>query len=687
MPDNQIDRTVSTQIADFLEETYQDEIETLIEEWADGYRSLVIDCGHVARFNHDLADDIVQFPNRIRDHFVDALHRLDATDPINREDLSSGVTIRFTNVANQRKVGCYRPEDTGTAMTVIGQIAQISAVKPVLLNGSFVCQRCGTITQISQPKQNDRLTEPHECQGCERQGPFRLDYETSEFRDRQLVRIKTPPEDATDGESQITAVVNGELAGEYTGDVGSRAAVTGVLTLDGSNPDSTEYPYRLDAEDIELRGGTGDKDVSDEELAVLTESETPIEDLTASLLPGIEGTDKFELIKEALVLQLVGGPRSDHENGARIRGDWHMLLLGDPGTAKSETIDEAHHLAPRSQLVGERATAAGLTASAVKDDFGGSQWSIKAGTLVRANDGLCGIDEIDKISDDAVEALHSPMERQRVDASLADQEVSLPAYTAIIAAGNPKFGRFDEYEPIPDQIDFNEALLSRFDLIFLLKDTVDAEHDAAVGEAITNSYFGALEKEATGETSRDQAERNIPSRIIREYISRARELVPTVENDRVEQKTVEAYTNFRQQGDDNGNPNAVPVTARKQEGILRLAASSARARLSETIKVEDVERAVKLIQQSLEDVGIDPETGEFDADLIETGTSMSQHERMKSIKQVIEELNNGRVGSGSTVEEIAAELDVTVEKVNKTLEKLSQQGEVYSPQTDQYRTT
>jgi len=155
----------------------------------------------------------------------------------------------------------------------------------------------------------------------------------------------------------------------------------------------------------------------------------------------------------------------------------------------------------------------------------------------------------------------------------------------------------------------------------------------------------------------------------------------------VEQKTVEAYTNFRQQGDDKENPNAVPVTARNQEGILRLAASSARARLSETIKVEDVERAVRLIRQSLEDVGIDPETGEFDADVIETGTSMSQHERMKSIKQVIEDLNNGSAGSGPTVEEISAELDITVEKVKKTLEKLSQQGEVYSPQTDHYRTT
>jgi replicative DNA helicase Mcm len=687
MPDNPIDHTVAAQIADFLEETYREEIETLIEQWADGYRSLVIDCGRVADFDKALADDIVEFPNRMRDNFLGALQMLDVTDPIAGDELSSGVTIRFWNVPNQREVGEYRPRDTDTAMTIVGQLAQISAVKPVLLHGSFVCQRCGTITQIPQPKQNDRLREPHECQGCERQGPFRLDHETSEFRDRQLIQIKTPPEDATDGKSQIKAIVNDELAGEHTGDVGSRVAVTGVLTLDESDPDSTTYPYLLDAEDVELRDGTGDEDVSDEELAVLTESDSPIEDLTASLLPGIETTDKLELIKEALVLQLVGSPRANHEDGARIRGDWHMLLLGDPGTAKSEIIDEAHRLAPRSEIVGERVTAPGMTVSATEDGFSGSQWSIKAGVLVRANDGLCAIDEIDKISDDAVQALHNPMERQRVDASLADQSVSLPAYTAILAAGNPKYGRFDKYEPVPDQIDFDGTLLSRFDLIFLLQDEVDAEHDAAVGEAIAKSFLGSLEKEATGETDRDMAERNISSRIIRGYISRAREVVPTVEDEHVWKKAVEAYTNIRQQGDDDGKPNAVPVTARKQEGIFRLAASSARARLSETIEVEDVERAVKLIRQSLEDVGIDPETGEFDADVIETGTSMSQHERMKSIKQVVEELSNGSAANGPTVEDIAAELDVTVKKANKTLEKLAQQGDVYRPQEDHYRTT
>jgi len=674
-------------IVEFFEDAYEAEIDEFTERWVDGHRSLVIDCGRVARFGQYLADDIVQHPNRMRDHFVDALQVTDKTDPINEADLSGGVTVRFTNIANQREVGCYRPEDTGTAMTIVGQLAQISAVKPVLLNGSFECQRCGTITRVPQPKQNDRLIEPHECQGCERQGPFQLEYDKSEFRDRQLLRIKTPPEDATDGESQITAIIKGELAGEYTGDVGSRVAVSGVLTLDGSDPESTEYPYLLDADDIELRDGTGNEDVSDEELAVLAESDTPIKDLKASLLPGIQTTDKFELIKEALVLQLVGAPRADHEDGTRIRGDWHMLLLGDPGTAKSETIDEAHQLAPRSEIVGERVTAAGMTASATEDNFGGSQWSIKAGALVRANDGLCAIDEIDKISDDAVESLHNPMERQRVDASLADQNVSLPAYTAILAAGNPKYGRFDKYEPIPNQIDFDGTLLSRFDLIFLLQDEVDAEHDAAVGEAIVKSFLGSLEKESTGETDRERAERDISSRIIRGYVSRARELVPTVEDERVGKKAVAAYTNLRQHGDIEENSNSVPVTARKQGGILRLAASSARARLSETIEMGDIERAVKLIRQSLEDVGIDPETGEFDADVIETGTSMSQHERMRSIKQIVEELDNASDGSGPSVEDITAELDVSAEKAKKALEKLAQQGDVYTPKKDHYRTT
>jgi replicative DNA helicase Mcm len=680
-------KSLAMYIADLYREYYEEDIDDLVEQWPDGQRSLVIDHNDVAIFDSDLAADMLRVPEKVRDHFEAALNELEVSADVDWEQVPTGVTIRFANFQKERQVGAYRPADLHEGITVVGQLEQISKVTPVLVEGVFECKRCGTKCTISQPEPGDQMEEPHECQGCERQGPFNIDLHESVFRDRQLLRIKTPPEDAADGESQLTAVVDGELAGEYTGDVGSRAAISGVLKVDESDANSREHPYLLVAEQIELLDGTGNDDVTDEELSVLTESETPIEDLTESMLPGIHSTEKLDLVKEALVLQLVASPRAHFDDGSRVRGDWHMLLLGDPGTAKSETIDEAHQLAPRSQIVGERVTAPGITASATKDDFAGSQWSIKAGALVRANDGLCAIDEIDKLSEDAVQALHNPMERQRVDASLADRSVSLPAYTAVLAAGNPLYGRFDEFEPIAEQIDFKSTLLSRFDLIFLLKDTVDAERDAAVGEAIANNFLGSLEKKSVGETDRDEAEREIPARIIRGYISRARELVPTIDNERVKEKAIEAYTELRQYSDSGEEYQAVPVTARKQAGIFRLAGASARARLSETIEMEDVERAVRLVRESLEDVGIDPETGEFDADLIETGTSKSQQQRIKTVAAVIDELDDLHDGKGPTPEDIAEKAGITIEKTNKTLDKLMQQGKLFEPQENHYRTT
>lgn len=682
MVDN-TDRCLVEHIAEFYRMSCQEKVENLAQNWPDEQQSLTIDQANVSDFDEDVAMDIIEHPAKMREFFAEAIPLVDTFDGIDLNAVPSGVTIRFSNLDNQRSVGEYRPKDLETAMTVVGQLEQITPVEPVVVEGEFECQRCGTVVRIPQPDMGDQLVEPHECEGCERQGPFKLDSDSSRYRDRQRIRVKTPPEEATDGESKLTTVVEGSLAGEYTGDIGSRAAITGMLTVDESDTDSREFPYLLSADHIELLNGTGEDDVSDEELEVLTESATPIEDLKESILPGIHSDEQFERIKEALVLQLVGGPRINHDDGSRVRGDWHMLLLGDPGTAKSATVDEADHLAPRSQIVGERVTAAGMTASATEDSFAGSQYSIKAGAVVRANDGLCAIDEIDKISDEAIEALHNPMERQRVDAALADQDVKLPAHTAILAAGNPKYGRFDPYEPMSEQINLDSAMLSRFDLIFLLKDNQDANHDVEVAKTITENFLGLLEKEATGSTDREGATRDIAPRVIRAYISRARDIVPVPESEEIEEKAEKAYVNLRQDGESD-EQSAVPVTARTQEGILRLATSSARARLSETIETEDIDRAIRLVNQSLQDVGIDPETGNLDADIVETGQSRSQQNRVKKISNIISDLEGEEPASTS---DIAAEADWSIKKTVNHLTKLARKGEVYEPEEDKYRLT
>jgi len=322
MVSNPKDPEIMDFVVDFFEQSYQDEIESFFEKWPEE-QSLVIDHNAVVEFEPSLGDDLIRLPGELREYFEEAVEVVAESWSDTWDDSAGDVTIRYANLDNQRAVGSYRPEDLGTAMTVVGQLEQVSDVNPVLVEGVFTCQRCGTQTTCVQGRRDDRVTKPHECHGCERQGPFELSYETCTYEDNQLIRVTTPPEDGADGTSKLTAVVRGELAGEYTGDIGTRAAVTGVLKVSDADPKSMEYPYSLHAEHIELLNGTGEDDVSEDELKVLTESDTPIEDLTDSILPGIHADEKYELIKEALVLQLVGSAQVT-KDGSHLRGDWHM---------------------------------------------------------------------------------------------------------------------------------------------------------------------------------------------------------------------------------------------------------------------------------------------------------------------------------------------------------------------------
>jgi replicative DNA helicase Mcm len=342
---------------------------------------------------------------------------------------------------------------------------------------------------------------------------------------------------------------------------------------------------------------------------------------------------------EALILQMVGTNSKDVDGAASYRGDWHMLFLGDPGTAKSELLEEVESLAPRAKFKsGKGVSKAGMSAAAVPDDFGPSKWSLKAGLLVLANQGIACLDEIDKVDEEALDAAHSALENQRVSITKAGIDADLPSRTSLLAAGNPRDGRFDPYEAIPEQIDLPPSLLSRFDLIYLLKDNPDESRDAEIASHVTRAWSDAG-RIAAGENVDDAyVERDIPDETFTAYIAAARqEVTPTIPDELLsvaEERFIELRT---ANGDD---ADSVPVTPRKLEAILRLAESSARARFAETVTEADIDRAYRLVLRSMQQIGVDPETGNFDSDVVSTGASRTQNKRRGAIRSVLEDRND-----------------------------------------------
>jgi replicative DNA helicase Mcm len=668
-------RTVTEKLRSFLQSYYRDELGTLLERYPDDQRSLEIDYQDLFRHDSDLAADYLRNPEPMREYAEEALRTLDL--PV---DMSLGhAHVRVTNLPDSERysVGDYRTDQQGDYVALSGQVARRTGVKPKSTELCYECQRCGTLTRLEIT--SNELREPHECQGCERNGPFEINEDQSEFVDFQVLRLQRPPEESTGGHS---ATIDVELEEDITGEVepGDRLDAAGTLKMRPTSDDDATFDYYLDSdaidpketsyEDIEIQPHLEDiKELADE---------NPFEQLVDAIAQKVYGYDH---IKESIILQLFGGVRAEYPDGSADRGSIHVLLLGDPGVAKSKLLRAADQLAPRSTFAsGKGTSAAGLTAGVVSDDFGGERYSLKAGALVTANDGVACIDELDKVDEETRSSLHTALEQQVVEVNKI-MEASMPARTSLLAAGNPKYGRFDTHEAIAEQITLGPALLSRFDLMFMLQDEVEQEHDEEVADHIIDSNQEAI-KATHGNEDSDSGliHPDVDADLLRAYIAYARQRVhPTIEDQDVKRELRDNFVALRGMGEDADAP--IPVTFRKLEAVLRLAQASARVRLSNTIESVDVQRAQDLIGQSLRDIEMDPDTGQFDADMVETGTPKSQRDRKKRMLSIIDDLaaEHEKGADIETVIERAEEMDIGPSTAEHDIDDLLNKGQVYSP--------
>ncbi len=674
----------------FLKKQYKRELAELSREYPHN-RSLIIDYRKI--LNNKLAFELLRSPGKVLGDIRDAivqnklLKLKEGQDP----DL---INIRFTYLPQKTGVRDIRADQINTFVSIEGILRKTTEVRPRIVSAVFRCRTCGKNTE-PVPQGYGRFDEPDFCPNCERKTRLDLVMNRCRFVDAQKLRIQESPEGLRGGEQPQTLDI--DVTDDLTGMVapGDRVVVNGILrSVQRVNygQKSTLFDIYLECNSIEV----AEKEF--EEVSITEEDETKImalardpsiyKKIARSIAPTIYGTDD---VKEAIALQLFGGIAKDMPDGSRLRGDVHVLLVGDPGIAKSQILRYVVKLSPRGIYTsGKSSTSAGLTATAVKDEFGDGRWTLEAGALVLADMGIAAVDEMDKMQKEDRSALHEAMEQQSISVAKAGITATLKSRCALLGAANPKLGRFDQFVPIGEQINMPPSLLSRFDLIFVMTDQPEVERDGAIAQHIIKTHsVGELIKqhayEPLPDVDEDYIERalapvipDIDPTLLRKYIAYAKRTCFPILSDGAQEALIAYYMRLRNLASGN---KPVPVTARQLEALVRLAEASARMRLSNTVDTEDTDRILKIVDACLRQVAYDAETGSFDIDKLVTGVTKSQRDIIRSVKEAIRNVS-GDSGGQARVDEV---VDILIQqgfsrdKIEHTIEQLKRGGELLEP--------
>lgn len=651
-------RTSVTKFEEFFSTTYKDDVFKILEKYPDE-RSLTIDYNNLEMFDPDLADLLIEKPEDVLESSQNAIKNI---DPLVKD---ADINIRIENLSNLIPLKTLLSKYIGKFVSADGIVRKTDEIRPRIETGVFECRGCMRLHEVEQRSDN-RILEPSLCSECGGRS-FRLLQEDSKYIDTQTARMQEPLENLSGGTEpkQMLMVLEDDLVDKLS--PGDKVRVTGTLKTfrEERSGKFKNYIYvnhieHLEQEFEELQISEEDE----EKILKLAKDPNIYEKIIKSTAPSIKG---YRDVKEAIALQLFGGAAKELEDETRLRGDIHILIVGDPGIGKSQMLKYVSKLAPRSIYTsGKGTTGAGLTAAAVRDELGG--WSLEAGALVLGDQGNVCVDELDKMRTEDRSALHEALEQQTVSIAKAGIMATLNSRCSVLAAANPKFGRFDRFKILAEQIDLPSPILSRFDLIFVVEDRPNIKNDTELAQHILKIH------------QEDTINYEIEPDLLRKYIAYARKNVNPKLTDDANTILKEFYVSTRNSSAEEEGP--VPITARQLEAIIRLAEASAKIRLKNTVDKEDAEKAVRLQLACLKEVGVDPETGEIDIDKVEGRTPKSDRDKLQKVLEevgILEEEYAGKAPKDVLISNMAEKYAVSEEKVESIIKNLKHKGIIYEP--------
>ncbi|MGN6347986.1 MAG: minichromosome maintenance protein MCM [Candidatus Nitrosocosmicus sp.] len=633
-------------------------------------------------FNPLLARDITHKPDEMLASFNEAvISILSEIHPEYVDEIKDHIRVRIGNYAVQKGLRDINADVINKLLGVSGMVVRSSEVKPFGKKIAYRCLNCNHIN-VSQLK-GLSVKKPQRCINCSEK-ELEMDIENSLFIDFQLVRLQELPEDLPAGQlpHYIEVTILGDLVDQCR--PGDRIMLTGVVRIDqeassflsGSSASQIKtslFKLRMEGNNIEYLGGrAGDKKTrsierisisAEDEKQILTMAKKPdiYEKLISSFAAHVYG---HEVIKESILLLIVGSVNKKLDDGSARRGDINILLVGDPGTAKSEMLKFAAKIAPRGLYTsGRGSTAAGLTAAVIRDKSG--IMMLEAGAVVLGDQGLVCIDEFDKIKAEDRSALHEVMEQQTCSVAKGGIVATLNARTSILSAANPMYGKYDPYKNITENVNLPIPLLTRFDIIYVIRDIPEKDKDSRIASHILDIHKDVRKTSQTA----------INIDLLSKYLAFAKQMA---EPD-LTREAVYVIRDYYMKMRNVDSDSMITVTPRQLEGLIRLSTARARLLLKDKVEKEDAERSIFLVQRMLETAGVDVNTGKVDLGVLH-GKPFSEISKLKLFMEIFSSISGedkNDVEENTFIIELAKTGKFTEADAKSFIKKAMNDGQIY----------